>query len=152
MTAGSCVPQTLTKRHKSKENVGLGTTVGEPVDESTRASCIPVGTLGIWKRSKGSALSVCQVTLSSRSHDGGGGGTSLEAKHPGLEQPWKHLIPFARVFFTMDSAGTMNIALKSCLDDAFHRDIQLSLIAAVTSISEDGSEPRRGKRTVSRFS
>lgn len=112
-----------------------------------RASCIPVGTLGIWKRSKGSALSIWQVTLSSRSHDWGGG-----QHKPGSQAPWKHLIPFARVFFTMDSAGTMNIALKSCLDDAFHRDIQLSFIAAVTSTSEDGSEPRRGKRTVSRFS
>lgn len=81
-----------------------------------------------------------------------GGGTSLEAKHPGLQQPWKHLIPLARVFFTMDSVGTMNIALKSCLENAFHSDIQLSLIAAVTSTSEDGSEPSRGKRAVSRFS
>lgn len=121
-----------------------------------RASEHPASLWEHWESGRGAkvllCLSVCQVTLSSRSHDGGGAGTSLEAKHPGLEQPWKHLIPFARVFFTMDSAGTMNIALKSCLDDAFHRDIQLSLIAAVTSISEDGSEPRRGKRTVSRFS
>lgn len=52
----------------------------------------------------------------------------------------------------MDSVGTMNIALKSCLEDAFHSDIQPSLIAAVTSTSEDGSEPSRGKRAVSRSS
>lgn len=108
-----------------------------------------------WESGRGAKALLCLSgkSLSPADHMmGGGGGTSLEAKHPGLEQPWKHLIPFARVFFTMDSAETMNIALKSCLDDAFHRDIQLSLIAAVTSISEDGSEPRRGKRTVSRFS
>lgn len=95
-----------------KGKCGIGDHGGEPVDESSRASCIVVGTLGIWRRSKGSA------GLSGKSHSpadhmiGGGGSTSLEAKHPGLEQPWKHWIPLARIFFTMDSAGTMNIALK----------------------------------------
>lgn len=108
-----------------------------------------------WESGGGAKALLCLSGKSPSPADhmmGGGGSTSLEAKHPGLEQPWKHLIPLARVFFTMDSVGTMNIALKSCLEDAFHSDIQLSLIAAVTSTSEDGSEPSRGKRAVSRSS
>lgn len=77
-----CPPNTDIKT-QIKGKCGIGEHGREPVDESTRASCIPVGTLGIWRRSKGSAR-LSGKSPSPADHMMGGGGQHK----PGSQAPW----------------------------------------------------------------